>query len=521
MADVMPVFGIDLGTTNSCIARVAEETGRVEVLVNLETKLTTPSVVYFDSASHFIVGAEAKRHAIAEPNLVCANIKRQMGRPLETPLRYHGEEYTPEAVSAFILRKVIGDVLEAAERPRDEKVKAVITVPAYFNAEENHATMQAAILANVELLYLAHEPVAAALAYGFGRVNRPQNVLVYDLGGGTFDATVVWSDGSSARTIATDGERLCGGNDWDEEIVKWVRRRFQEEHPGTALPVDDPVLNQTLFDQVESAKQSLSQRPKTVIPVHYQGKSIAPELTLEEFEKTTTHWLEKTLAKTKAVMEEAKAKGVERIDKLLLVGGSSRMLAVKRRLQKDFGMEPVLHDPDLAIAKGAALLADLIAKGKFKPDLTGKQVESQEGRLVTTVNSKSLGLQVFSPKRGQDIVDYLIPRNSELPASVTKVYATYEENQKQIDLRVFEEREEPSDNPDENSPLHKTPVELPPGLGKGSPIEVTFKVDGVRIVHIFLKEPRSERTWEVKVERYKEATNEEVLRLKPKLAQVE
>jgi molecular chaperone DnaK (HSP70) len=510
-----PVFGIDLGTTFSCIARISPETGRPEVLPNLGGPQTTASVVYFESRDHITVGTEARRMARVVPDLVCACVKRDMGKPERR--KYHGEEYSPEAISALILRKVIGDALEGLERKRDEQVKAVITVPAYFNAEEKFATSQAGQLAGVEVMYLAHEPVAAAVNYGFTRITRPLHLLVYDLGGGTFDVTVVWSDGSSARTIATDGDRLCGGIDWDREIVNWVRRRFEEENPGNVLPEDDPQLNQKLYEDAEQAKITLSERAKTTLGVHYKENSLAAELTVEEFERITAPLLEKTLSKTKSVLEAAKAKGVEKVDKVLLVGGSSRMKAVKERLHKLLGMEPHLHEPDLAIAKGAALLAGLIAEGKFKPDMTGLEEESAEGRLVTTVNSKSLGVEVYDRNRQRLVVATLIERNSELPASGSDRYAIVEAGQKTINLRVFEERVEPSEDPEENTLLHESPLELPAGMRKEDPIDVTFKLDASGILHVFVSEPRSDRKWEVKIDRFKRATSEDLKQLRPKL----
>jgi molecular chaperone DnaK (HSP70) len=433
---------------------------------------------------------------------------------------YHGEEYTPAAISGLILRKVVGDALQGLGRDRSERVGAVITVPANYPTEAKNATSQAGVLADVDVLYLAQEPVAAAFGYSFGRLREPENLLVYDLGGGTFDATVVRSDGRSAHTVATAGEQQCGGLDWDHAIVEWLRQRFEDGHPGNALPVERPEVSQMLYEAAERAKHSLSEREKTTLTVTLDGNGITPELTREDFERITAHLLDRTLAKTMEVVEEAKKKGVERLDKVLLVGGSSRMPAVARRLQAALGLEPLLHQPDLAIAKGAAVLARLIEKGEFKPDLTGRVEKANTGRLVTMVNPKSLGLELRSEQRGKDYVRYLVERNTEIPAGRSETFETLHENQETVDLKVYEERAEPSEEIEENTLLHSTPLDLPPGLPKGAPIEVTFRLDSVGFLHIFVKEPKSGKTWEVQVERYKQVSAAEVLKLKPKMAQV-
>jgi molecular chaperone DnaK (HSP70) len=512
------VFGIDLGTTNTCVAQLLEGQRQPEALENVAGDRTTPSVVYFEPGGRIVVGKEARNIARAMPQLVCAHIKREMGT--EEKKTYHGEEYTPAAVSALILKKVVGEALEGLGRERSDKVKAVITVPANYPTEAKHATLQAGVLAGVDVLYLAQEPVAAAFGYSFGRLRRPENLLVYDLGGGTFDVTVVRSDGTSAHTVATAGEQQCGGLNWDEVVVDWLRQRFEDEHPGNRLPVDDPEVSQMLFERAEQAKHALSEHEKTTITVAHGGNTITPVLTQGDFEKMTAHLLERTLVKTREVRDEAGKRGVH-IDKVLLVGGSSRMAAVKRALHDTLGIEPLLHQPDLAIAKGAAILARMIEAGEFQPDTTGKaEAEPSKNSLVTMVNPKSLGLQVTDPNTGKDHVCYLIQRNEPLPASHTETFGVHVDNQETADLRVLEERAEPSPETEENTLLHSTPIDLPPGLRKGSPLEITFRLDSAGFVHIFVKEPKSNRTWEVEVERYKKVTEAEVRHLKPKMDKV-
>lgn len=511
------VLGIDLGTTNTCVAQLEEGERQPDALENLKGDRTTPSVVYFAPGGKIVVGKEARHIARAEPTLVCAHIKREMATDVEKT--YNGESYTPAAISAFILKKVVSEAVKGLGRENDP-VKAVITVPANYPTEAKNATEQAGKLAGIEVIYLAQEPVAAAFGYSFGRLKEPENLLVYDLGGGTFDVTVVRTDGTSAHTIATAGEQHCGGANWDEAIVGWLRQKFEEAHPGNALPLDSPELNQMLEERAEEAKLSLSEQDKSTITVHYEGNSIAPVLTVEELEAITAHLLEKTLTKTDEVREAARAKGVEKIDKVLLVGGSSRMRAVTTKLREKMGMEPLLHQPDLAIAKGAAVLAHMIETGQFKVDMTGQSTAPEKGALVTMVNPKSLGLEVRDRKTGKDYVCYVIPRNHEIPASCSETFALEVENQQSVLLSVFEERAEPSPEIEENTLLHSSPIDLPAGLSAGAPIEVTFRLDSVGFLHIFVKEPKSGRSWEVAVERYKKVSEEDVRILKPKMAQV-
>jgi molecular chaperone DnaK len=402
------VFGIDLGTTNSCIARVSS-TGTAEVLVNQDQMLTTPSVVAFPSKDEVVVGLPAKRLTPVIPEAVCSHVKRKMGMPPNVSgaqIALAGRVFAPEEISALILRKIVNDALIALGRPTGQPVRAVITVPAYFGSIPKNATQNAAQLAEIELLDLIHEPVAAAISYGFSRANAPMNLLVYDLGGGTFDATVVQVDGKSVRTLATDGERLLSGYDWDEKIVEWLRDRFDERFPGTEMNLEDPQLKARLFVIAEQAKIALSDLSATTVNLHHDAKSLSAELTRDAFEKITEDKLETTIEKTRAVLAAVWEKGVSEIHRLVLVGGSSKMPAIPRRLKEIEKLREVavaLHEPDLAVAKGAALLADMIVRGKHEADLTGRMVRSNKGRLVTMVNAKAIGTVVQLAKPVGDL----------------------------------------------------------------------------------------------------------------------
>jgi len=516
------VYGIDLGTTNSCIAAVSARSGQAEVKPNDDGDATTPSVVYFEKDNpNPIVGKEARRWSKVEPSLVCEHVKRQMGLD-DWRFKVRGKEYRPEALSAMVLKKVIGDALKYDERavPRP---KAVVSVPAYFGSNERKATYSAGELAGLEVLDLPAEPVAAAFAYGFSKVDSPQNLLVYDLGGGTFDVTVVSVDGRSAHTIATDGVRLLGGADWDAALVQHCCEKFRQEH-GFELPGDNPELNQRLFEEAEQAKHALSRTQKTVLPVFFEGNTTKVELTVDEFESITSHLMANTLEKTEAVIEAARAKGVTKIDKLLLVGGSSRMPAVKKCLQEKFSLEGLLHDPDQAIAKGAALIGDLIRRGEYHVDTEGASSKSRASGgsrdlgTISFVNAKSIGMVIRDREADELVVDYLIPRNSNLPASNTKTYFTIEENQTTVDIQVREQREEESHVVEENTLVHEKPITLPPGLPKESPLEVTYSLDGRGILHIHIREPKSGKTYEIEVDRRGRLSSNELAALKTEIA---
>jgi molecular chaperone DnaK len=515
----LPVFGIDLGTTNSCIARLSAATREPHVIPNSDAFLTTPSVVYFDAPDNIVVGKAAKHSAVARPQFVCSYVKREMSLEPQhvKKLTYHGNAYSPEAVSALILQKVVGDALKNEGLPERSPVRAVITVPAYFGTIGKNATVQAGKLAGIDVLYVAPEPVAAALAYAFKRVNEPQDILVYDLGGGTFDVTVVQTDGTFAKVIAFDGEKSLGGLNWDKDIVSWVRGQVLNDQ-GVELPTDDLILEQQLQEKAEEAKEALSRHKKALIAFGFQGKNYAFDLTVGKLEEITKANLETTIDKTVAVKKTAEEKLGKKIDRLLLVGGSSRMPAVARRLEEATGLKPDLHEPDLAVAKGAAVLAGLIASGNFKVDMTGQAEETApESRVVTMLTPKSLGIEAHDRRTQRDIVRYLVPKNSALPAKGGATFGTYEDNQRHVNIRIFEERGEESEQPDQNTLLHESPVALPPGLRAGSPIEVDFRVDDAGVLHVFLKELGSGLTFEIKPDNFSKATDEDALRLKPAL----
>ncbi len=518
------IYGIDLGTTNSCIALVNRATDKSEVRPNSTGELTTPSAVYFEKDNpEPVVGKEAKRWARIAPSRVCLEVKRHMG---EDDWRFdvRGKQYRPEAISAFILKKVVRDALLADDTPEADATPVVISIPAYFGDGERRATRAAGQGAGLNVKDLVPEPVAAAFSYGFGRATSPQNLLVYDLGGGTFDVTVVRVDGKSAHTVATEGVRLLGGADWDRELVHHIRERIKQAH-GVDLPVgeergldENPELSQQLYFEAENAKMALSATNRTSATVHFGGQSYSVEITVDELDSLTKALLDRTVDKTREAIAAAERNGVKTIDKLLLVGGSSRMRQVKKRLQEELGFEGQLHDPDQAIAKGAALVGRLIEQGKYAPETAvgGKAVPSLS--VLSFVNSKSLGIRVRRGESTEEFVDYLIPRNSKLPYSQTKTYYTIQEQQSSFALRVMEQRQEPSEVVEENTLVHEKPLQLPVPLPLNSPLEVTYSLDSQGLLHIRVKEPKSGKDFEVEVDRRGKISDQEIKDLKAEVA---
>ena len=380
-----PIVGIDLGTTYSVVAAL-DPSGRPVTIPNRHGDLSTPSVVLLEDAE-LIVGKEAQRLALVEPERVAECPKRDMGAPF-----YHrpvaGRQVPPEVISAIILKRLKAD----AERRVGRIQRVVITVPAYFDHTRREATCEAARLAGLEVADLLNEPTAAALAYGFqegfldqagaldGRKTVRKGVMtvvVYDLGGGTFDVTVMQIRDRQFKTLVTDGDVRLGGRDWDRRIVDHAAARFMAEHPGDD-PRDDPATLQGLFKEAEEAKRTLSERAKTRLVCTHHGHRTAIELSRAEFDELTADLLERTRVTTKLVLNEAGLEWSE-VDKLLLSGGSTRMPQVERMLRDLSGQEPDRSmSPDEAVAHGAALYHGMLRTAG--DDQSGGGRDGDEGR---------------------------------------------------------------------------------------------------------------------------------------------
>jgi molecular chaperone DnaK len=342
------IFGIDLGTTYSCIAYV-DEYGRPTIIPNMEGDLTTPSVVQF-YGNERIVGKEAKYSSMLEPDNTISIIKSHMGKGTFA-FEYEGNNITAEEISAYILKKLVND---AEQYTGLTITDIVITYPTYFGICEREATKKAGEIAGLNVLSIINEPTAAAIAYGVHE-ESDQTILVYDLGGGTFDITTIQIEGGNITVICTDGDHELGGRNWDDAIVNYLAEKWQEQTGSSDDPLDSPETQQELYNKAEQAKQTLTAKEKTEVVVTHAMKREKVTLTREIFDELTASLLEHTISKTRAVIAEAKKRGVQGFDKLLMVGGSTKMPQVARRLKEEFGIDPQFSDPDESVAKGAAI----------------------------------------------------------------------------------------------------------------------------------------------------------------------
>ncbi|MAY82116.1 MAG: hypothetical protein CL930_15220, partial [Deltaproteobacteria bacterium] len=341
------ILGIDLGTTFSAMA-VVDQFGKATIVANGEGHPTTPSVVHFYEAGACIVGEEAIKSVVADPGNSIRFVKRLMGEDLS--LNFYGEEFTPQAISALILKKLKEDAEEVLGH---EISTAVITVPAYFNSAQRAATAEAGRLAGLNVLSMINEPTAAAIAHGLERFGDDRRMLVFDLGGGTFDVTIMDIAGITFTTVASDGNAELGGKDWDDRLVEYVAQQFMEKHGVD--PRDDPQPYQELYERCLAAKIALSTKPKAVIPINYQGNREAITVTQTTFEAITRDLVKQCEDTANLLLESANLNWSE-IDEVLLVGGSTKMPMIRRMVESLAGKAdfPVVN-PDESVAVGATL----------------------------------------------------------------------------------------------------------------------------------------------------------------------
>ncbi|WP_028655619.1 Hsp70 family protein [Nocardioides sp. J54] len=520
----MAVHGIDLGTTCSAIART-DAGGRPEVLVGMTGEPTVPSVVLFASGREHLVGEGARRQARLDPEHVCALVKRRMG---DSEWRFvaHGRTWSAAAVSSLVLKSVCEDAAFGSGEP---VTSAVITVPAYFGDEERRATTLAGTYAGLDVVDVLSEPIAAALSYGFGRLDGSfglgkgedyETVLVYDLGGGTFDATVIELADRRISVLAVDGDHQLGGADWDERICLHLSRQFCAENPDAEDPLDDSAGSQELVLAAQRAKHDLSEREVTEVVVSHDGARSTVTLTRAELEDMTSALLRRTVDLTRSCLEAAARRGVGRVGRVLMVGGSSRMPMVARALRAELGIEPELHDPDLAVAKGAALYGakkelerlvegDLLTRGRLR---AGERIEdaapddldaacrrvadalgqplSQVRRAievrVDTVVSRGFGVLAAHPLTGELEPVWLVHRNDRLPIDVGRSFGTVRPDQDAINIRIVEQQgQAESMRVQDVKLLVAGMIEgIPPGYDAGSEVQVRFTMgfDGLLTV---------------------------------------
>jgi molecular chaperone DnaK len=479
--------GIDLGTTFCAIAHI-DAYGKPQIIPNTESERITPSVILFDG-TNAVVGTIAKQNAVAEPDKIVDFVKREMGKSKQQFSRtFASKVYSAEELSAIILRKLKGD----AEKYLGETVTdAVITVPAYFNDAERTATLHAGQLAGLNVLQIINEPTAAALAYGLDKLDQDQTVFVFDLGGGTFDVTIMRIEGHHIRMVASNGDHRLGGKDWDDVIVNWVADEFDKLHGEN--PLLDLQSYQDLYNRALTAKIQLSTRARTTLVHSYNGKSIKLDLTREDFEERTRHLIEKCKAICEIVMQEA-GMSWDGVDRILLTGGMSRVPSVRDMIGQ-MSQRPVADDvsPDEAVALGAAVQA--VLSMLHQEDETGDRVIAEEVRSqfsaadgslikVTNITTHTLGVVLWDDSRIEEYVFPMIPKMTPIPAEIKNSFGTAKANMKNAIVRVVEGE---STMPGECTPLGICDIELPPFLPKGSPVELTYHYNENQVLEVIVE----------------------------------
>mgnify|MGYP000150354795 FL=1 len=495
MAETEKVIGIDLGTTNSCAAIVRG--GRPEVIPNAEGDRVTPSAVAFTESGEMLVGKLAKRQAILNPERTVLSIKRKMGTDHRVRISLDGKvkEYSPEQISAFILQKIKRD----AEEFLGGKIhKAVITVPAYFNNLQRQATKDAGKIAGLEVLRIINEPTAAALAYGLDRGGE-QKIVVYDLGGGTFDVSILEIGEGVFEVVATDGDTQLGGDDFDRRIMDWLIEEFKKD-TGIDLR-NDPAACQRLRDAAEQAKIELSSRMETQISLPYitadasGPKHLEKTLTRAKLESLIEDLLQRTMRIVDAALQAAKL-SPEDIHQVVLVGGSTRIPRVQELVAAKFGKAKINKEinPDEVVAMGAAIQAAILA---------GEMDEI----VLLDVTPLTLSIETLG-----GIATPIIERNTTIPVERTKTFTTAEDFQTQVEIHVVQgERKMAADN----KSLGKFVLSGLPPAPRGVPqIDVTFSIDADGILHVKAKDKATGKEAAITIKETSRLTPEEIERMR-------
>ena len=503
----MSTYGIDLGTTYSCIARL-DANGNPEVIRNNEDDSNmVASVVFFENENNVVVGQAAKENIETDGDRVVQFVKREIGKPNNRVYEFDGKTYTPVEISALILTRLKN--LVESQGGTIENV--VITVPAYFGLEERSATKQAGELAGLNVLSLINEPTAAALSYCAREFQEDRTILVYDLGGGTFDVTVVQmtmaqndsgNDVQKINVLATGGDDKLGGKDWDDRLFDYILRACCDENGLTAQDIEAET-RQDIRSKVEEAKRKLSKKQSTKVRVDVNGSRTEIAIKRADFEKMTVDKVAQTMNFVESTLQ--KVPGVN-IDTVLLVGGSTYMPMIKDAVEQKFPGKVQQHDPDQAVAKGAAIYASMlvveensVGGGTIPTESNGEPSISQAEQLtakfdVEDQTPRSFGPGVMDTKGNKPkyVLENFIKIGEKMPAVFSKTYYPLENNQERVRLRAFENMStedtiipcvDEDGNPQATDPAHNVKllgelvVNLPPDTSRDTPIKVTFKVD--------------------------------------------
>lgn len=485
-------LGIDLGTTNSLIAYVRN--GKPECIADFGKDVIVPSIVHFESAEVVQVGDEAKPYLIIDPKNTIFSVKRLMGKAYQdlkeernllsyalrdagpeqlVQIEVHGKYFTPVEISAIILKELKNRAEHKLKLPVEE---VVITVPAYFNDAQRQATKKAGELAGLKVLRILSEPTAAAIAYGFAQsTDKTQNIAVYDLGGGTFDISILTLENEVFDILATHGDTYLGGDDIDRAIVRfWLNQLHLTEQS-----LHDPFFAQLIRTHAEKAKKFLSTNPVYYTSIPYQSQTLELSLTVQELEQVAEPIIQKTLRSCEQCLKDSGLKPTD-IHAVLLVGGSTRMPYVKKQVEAFFGKKPLDHiDPDQAVALGAAIQANALA--------------GNDNLFLADITPLSLGIETAG-----GLMDVLIPRNNKIPCQRKQQYTTSIDGQTQLKVAVYQgEREFVKDNRKLAEFNLKGIPAMPAGLPK---IEITFKLDSNGILTVHAKELRSQVEQSIEVQ---------------------